>query len=58
MTISEKLVVLSRFNDLDQVRLGLLLLLDEVDAQLHRNNPGAWLDSICKRDVPVNETRP
>lgn len=54
MTIAEKLTALSRMNDLDAIRLGLLIVLDEVDRTLDRRNPGRGLDNLLGKDRPVN----
>lgn len=56
MTISEKLIVLSKINDMDRLRLGILLVLDELDAERNRIS-GGWLDSILSRDMPINPDR-
>lgn len=53
MTIADKLIVLSKVNDLDRLRLGLLLVLDEIDQERFRRN-GGWLDSILSKDRPIN----
>lgn len=56
MSLKDKALILSRINDLDHFRLALLVLLDEVDAELHRKDT-SWLDGILKRDVPINPER-
>lgn len=54
MTITDKLQALSRMNDLDAIRLGLLIVLDDVDRALDRRNPGRGLDMMLGKDTPIN----
>jgi hypothetical protein len=53
MTLKDKALILAKINDLDHFRLALLCLLDDVDAELHRND-NAWLDRLLHKDIPIN----
>jgi hypothetical protein len=54
VTIADKLQALARMNDLDAIRLGLLIVLDEVDRTLDRRNPGRGMDMLLGKDTPIN----
>lgn len=54
MTIHDKLQSLAHMNDLDAIRLGLLIVLDDVDRALDRRNPGRGMDIMLGKDTPIN----
>ena len=55
MTITDKLQALARMNDLDAIRLGLLIVLDDVDRALDRRNPGRGMDTLLAKNFPLNK---